>query len=122
MRSLLGSFKGESYIRVMDWVADKAAAQLQDTGRLTVVVQDNGSRNTCHPVQDKWSEWLELGLFIFFLPKYCSEMNLIEGQWHQLKTHELAGRMFEDEYDFAVAVIAGTEDRSYRGKYSLFAF
>ena len=26
-------------------------------------------------------------------------MNLIETEWHQIKTHELAGRIFEDEYD-----------------------
>lgn len=118
----LGSFKGDSYIRVMDWVASKAAKQLQDTGRLTVVVQDNGSLHTCQQVQDKWSEWQEKGLFIFFLPKYCSEMNPIEGQWHQLKTHELAGRMFEDEYDLAVAVMNGMEDRSRSGEYSLERF
>lgn len=27
---------------VMDWVADKAAKTLAQTGRLTVIVQDNG--------------------------------------------------------------------------------
>jgi hypothetical protein len=38
-----GSFKGVSYIKVMDWMAQKAAQTLAQTGRLTVVVQDNGS-------------------------------------------------------------------------------
>lgn len=33
---------------------------------------------------------------MFFLPPYCSDMNRIEDQWHQLKAHELVGRMFED--------------------------
>jgi len=33
------------------------------------------------------------------------QMNRIEEEWHQLKTHEIAGRMFEDEYDLAIAVI-----------------
>jgi len=37
--------------------------------------------------------------FFFFLPKYCSEMNPIELEWLQLKRHELAGQMFEDELD-----------------------
>ncbi len=97
-------------------------SQLHDTGRLTVVVQDNGSLHSCQQVQDKWSEWQEKGLFIFFLPKYCSEMNPIEGQWHQLKTHELVGRMFEDEYDLAMAVMNGMEDRSRSGEYSLERF
>jgi hypothetical protein len=31
-------------------------------------------------------------------------MNRIEDQWHQLKAHEIAGQMFEDEYDLAVAI------------------
>lgn len=79
MRAQLGSFKGDSYIRVMDWIASIAAEQLQNTGRITVVVQDNGPVHTSQQVQYKWSEWQQKGLFIFFLPKYCSEMNPIEG-------------------------------------------
>ena len=34
-------------------------------------------------------------------------MNLIETEWPQIKTHELAGRIFQDEYDLAIAVING---------------
>lgn len=41
------------------------------------------------------------------------------GQWHQLKTHELAGCMFEDEYDLVVAVMTGMEDRSRSGEIGL---
>jgi hypothetical protein len=37
-----GGFKSQSYIKVMDWMALKAAQTLAQTGRLTVVVQDNG--------------------------------------------------------------------------------
>jgi len=106
----------------MDWLADIAAQTLSQTGRLTVVVQDNGPWHLSKLVQQQWERWLELGLFIFFLPKYCSQTNPIEGQWHQLKTHELAGRMFEDEYDLAIAVMAGMEARSIQGEYSRFAF
>ncbi len=62
--------------------------------------------------------WQEQGLYLFFLPKYCSQMNPIEPEWHQLKTHELAGRMFEDEYDLALAVIEGVEHRGQQGQYS----
>ena len=38
----------------------------------------------------------------------------IQTEWHQLKTHELSGRMFEDEYDLAMAVIDGREKRSQK--------
>ena len=117
-----GSFKSPSYITVMDWVAAKAAVTLAQTGRLTVIVQDNGSSHTSHLTQQQWPRWQEQGLLLFFLPEYCSQMNRIEEQWHQLKTHAIAGRMFEDEYDLAVAVMDGLETRSVKGKYSLERF
>ncbi|MBW4640504.1 MAG: transposase [Gloeocapsa sp. UFS-A4-WI-NPMV-4B04] len=108
--------------RVMDWVADKAAAAFSSQGRMTVIVQDNGSSHTSQLTRQQWQRWQEQGLFLFFLPEYCSEMNRIEEKWHQLKTHEIAGRMFEDEYDLAIAVMDGIETRSVKGKYTLERF
>jgi len=64
----------------------------------------------------------ENGLFLFFLPPYCSEMNPIETQWHQLKSHEIAGQMFDNEYDLAMAVIDGMKARSEAGQYTLERF
>ena len=83
----------------MDWVAAKAAFTLAQTGRLTVVVQDNGSLHKSQLVRQQWERWQAQGLLLFFLPPYCSEMNPIESQWHQLKSHEIAGQMFDNEYD-----------------------
>ena len=117
-----GGFKGDSYIDVMDWVAQKAALTLAETGRMTVVVQDNGSLHTSRLVQHQWSRWQEQGLFIFFLPPYCSEMNPIETEWRQLKAHQIAGQMFDNEYDLAMAVIDGVEARSEAGEYNLERF
>lgn len=117
-----GGFKGEGYIKVMDWMAQKAAQTLAQTGRLTVVVQDNGSLHTSRLVRQQWSRWQEQGLLIFFLPPYCSEMNPIEAQWHQLKCHEIAGQMFDNQYDLAMAVIDGMTARSEVGEYTLERF
>ena len=117
-----GSFKSASYIEVIDWVAELAAQNLRDTGRMTVVVQDNGSLHKSHLTRQQWQRWFEQGLFLFFLPPYCSEMNRIEDQWHQLKTHEIAGRMFEDEYDLALAIMEGMESRSLKGGYTVERF
>jgi putative transposase len=39
-------------------------------------------------------------------------MNLIEGEWQRLKEDEIAGRMFEDEYDLAMAVIEAIDVRA----------
>jgi transposase len=54
---------------------------------------------------------LEKGLYLFFFPPYCSEMNPIEGEWHQLKTHGIAGRMFDNAYDLALAIEQSVEQR-----------
>lgn len=117
-----GGFKSHSYLKVMDWLADKAAQTLAQTGRLTVVVQDNGSLHTCHLARQQRQSWEQRGLLVFFLPRYCSQMNQIETEWHQLKTHEIAGQMFDNEYDLAMAVIAGMENRSQQGDYTLERF
>ena len=106
----------------MDWLAEKAAVSLKQTGRLTGVVQDNGPLHLSAVVSQQWERWAREGLLLFFLPKYCSEMNPIEGQWHQLKAHEIAGQMFEDEYDLAIAVMGGMKARSTQGNYDLDRF
>ena len=73
-------FKSLGYIELMNWVADKAEKELKETGRVTVVVQDNGSIHKSKFTQSHWKRWEEQGLIMFFLPPYCSEMNLIEGE------------------------------------------
>jgi DDE superfamily endonuclease len=117
-----GSFSKERYVKVMNWIAQRAAQTLSETGRLTVVVQDNGSSHTSHLSRSHWEEWREQGLYLFFLPPCCSEMNPIEGQWHQLKTHEMAGELFDNEYDLAMAVMTGMENRSQIAGYTLERF
>lgn len=49
-----GGFKSASYIEVMDWVAMAAAETLKQTGRLTVIVQDNGPIHTSLLVRQQW--------------------------------------------------------------------
>ena len=117
-----GSFKSKSYIKVIDWIAEQTSETFRTTGRMTVIVQDNGSLHKSELTRQQWQRWRDQGLFLFFLPPYCSEMNRIEDQWHQLKTHEIAGRMFEDEYDLALAIMDGMEARSLKGGYTLERF
>ena len=85
-----GSFNSESYIKFIDWIAELASETFRTTGRITVVVQDNGSIHKSQSTRQQWQRWCSQGLFLFFLPPYCSQMNRIEDQWHQLKTHEIA--------------------------------
>ena len=119
---VVGGFNGSRYIEVMDWLATKANATFERTGQLTFIVQDNCSIHKSKAVQQQWAKWRTQGLMLLFLPPYCSELNPIEGQWHQLKNHELAGQMFEYEDELAEAIVDGMIDRSERGGYELDRF
>ncbi len=81
-------FTSASYITMIEEQAHLAALELAQTGRIRVVVQDNGPIHTSTQVQQKRSEWEDQGLYLFFLSPYCSEMNPIESEWHQIKTQE----------------------------------
>ncbi len=111
---VIGGVNRKSYIQMMEQEADDA----QRTGRIRVIVQDNGPIHRCSDVQQLWSQWEKQGLYVFFLPKYCSEMNPIELEWQHLKKDELAGKMFDDELDLAYAVIDGIQIRGARGNYN----
>jgi transposase len=116
---VVGGFNSQRYIEMMDQIAAKAAQTFAETGQLTMVVQDNCSIHLSQIVQQQWQRWQQQGLFVIFLPPYCSELNPIETEWHQLKTHELAGRMFEYEDELMEAIVDGMIDRSERGGYAL---
>ena len=49
------------------------------------LVIDNASIHTSRAVNDKWDEWKEAGLNLFFLPTYSPELNLIEILWRKIK-------------------------------------
>lgn len=106
----------------MDEQAKLAQEEWKRTGKIRVIVQDNGSIHKSQKVQQKWLQWEAMGLYLFFLPAYCSQMNPIEVEWHQIKAHELVGQMFEDELDLAYAVMSGVEARGIAGAYSVERF
>lgn len=119
---VVGSLTSATYIRFMDWQATRANRLFQRTGIATVIVQDNASIHTSKAVRQRLSIWQAQGLEFFQLPPYCSEMNRIETEWHQLKTHEIRGTMFEDTYDLAMGVIAGLNRRGANADYVLKRF
>ena len=93
----LGSIKNGVYRELMDWEAQRAAQRLAETGQITVVVQDNYSVHRHRLVKERWPEWERQGLYVFFLPVCCPELNRIEEEWHQVKAHHLECRSFEME-------------------------
>jgi putative transposase len=111
---VIGGVSRKSYIHMME----QEALEAQKAGRMRVIVQDNGPIHRCKEVQQLWKKWEYMGLYIFFLPKYCSEMNPIELEWQHLKKDELSGQIFDDELDLAYAVIDGVTARGEKGNYS----
>ncbi len=111
---VIGGVNRKSYIKMME----QEATDAQQTGRIRVIVQDNGPIHRCREVQQLWKKWEIQGLYIFFLPKYCSEMNPIELEWQHIKKNELSGQIFDDELDLAYAVINGVQARAEKGNYS----
>jgi transposase len=83
---VIGGVDRKAYIKMMESEAQSAS----QSKRIRVIVQDNGPIHRCHEVQQLWSPWESEGLYILFLPKYCSEMNPIELEWQHLKKDELA--------------------------------
>lgn len=108
---VLGSFKSEDFIRLMEHQAEIAEERYTTSGRIRVIVLDNGSIHTSKAVKAKRTEWESRGLFLFFLPPYCSELNPIELEWQHLKRDEIRGQMFESEAELAYHVVEGIEAR-----------
>ena len=107
----LGSFTQDSFINILDKEAREAAQYRVKTGADTIVL-DNYSIHKSNQVRAKEREGQSSGLYLFFLPPDSPELNLIEGEWHQIKTHEISGRMLEDEYDLVQAVKQSLAHRS----------
>jgi putative transposase len=107
-----GKFESKVYVKFMDAMAERAAKKFKETGRITVVVQDNSSVHKSKLSQSQWYKWHKMGLWLFFLPPYCSELNAIETEWHQIKAHEIYGRMFENDQELQQGVINAIESRN----------
>lgn len=112
---VLGSWKSQDFISLME----KQAEEAQKAGRMRVIVIDNGSIHVSKMVKERRAEWEGKGLFLFFLPPYCSEMNRIELEWQHLKRDELCGQMFETESELACHVIWGIENRGEQAGHSV---
>lgn len=108
---VIGGFKSPDYVAMINAQAKEAAQILKKTGKIRVIVQDNGSIHTSKLVQQHQVEWEAQGLYFFFLAPYCSEMNLIESEWQHLKRDHLVGQMFESESELAYNIVIGLEER-----------
>ena len=77
----VGTYKAQNYIQFMNNQAERAVKRLADTGKLTVVIQDNASIHRANLIKERIHIWSKQGLILFSLPPYSPEMNRIEDQW-----------------------------------------
>jgi putative transposase len=119
---MVGSLNSETLIQLVDWQATQAQNHWKATGQLTVIVLDNASVHKSQLVNQRIEQWQRQGLLLFFLPPHSPQMNRIEDEWLHLKRDELAGRVFEDEYDLSIAIRDGIEARAKRGNYQVERF
>jgi putative transposase len=117
-----GGVDSQTYVHLMNWLAQQAQTLFDDSGLLTLVVQDNAPIHMSRLVQAQHQAWRQKGLLLFQLPKYCSEMNLIECEWRQTKAHHICGEMFDDHYDLALGVIAAVRARAESAGYAVERF
>jgi transposase len=63
--------------------------------KAAVVVIDNASVHTSAAFESHIPLWEAKGLFLYFLPPYCPELNLIEIIWRMIKHHWLPLNAYE---------------------------
>jgi hypothetical protein len=62
----------------------------------SLVVIDNASPHRSAKFQSRIETWESRGLFFYFLPPYCPELNLIEILWRMIKHHWLPVKAYNN--------------------------
>ncbi len=71
------------------------------------IVIDNHKIHTSKITKKKIKKWEEEGIFLYFIPPYSPELNLIENKWHTLKYHSMPKRNFDNLNDLESAIKQG---------------
>ncbi len=72
------TIKSDDVVAFLDKLSDKLEKPL-------VVMVDNASIHTADKVTEKLPAWEEKGLYVYHLPTYSPELNLIEIVWRMVK-------------------------------------
>jgi transposase len=76
-----GKMTSEFVLKVLDGISENTKADSIPS----VLILDNASIHTAKIIQDKRAEWEEKNLFLYFIPAYSPELNLIEILWRKIK-------------------------------------
>jgi transposase len=79
-----------------------------------VVVLDNGSMHVSKLVQAARAALREQRIYLYFLPPYSPELNLIEAVFGGIKAHGLPARAYTDWEALDAAIDAGFTDAEQR--------
>ncbi|MBT9317698.1 IS630 family transposase [Leptothoe spongobia] len=89
----------ESYVSEQSITSDVVVACIEaffaQVDKPTVIVMDQASIHVGHRVQDLRDEWAQRGLYLFELPTYSPELNLIETAWRFMKYQWLDSSAYE---------------------------
>lgn len=69
----------------------------QTIERTTVIILDNATWHTANKIIEKQAEWQQKNLFLFFLPSYSPQLNLIEILWRKIKYEWLRPKDYLNE-------------------------
>lgn len=84
--------------------------------RPTTVVIDNAPIHTSAAFQAMIPEWEKKGLFLWFLPAYCPELNLIEILWKKIKYYWLPISAYQsfEKLDEHLCQVLGNIGKEYQ--------
>ncbi len=89
----------ESYVSEQSITSDVVVVCIETffpkVDKPTVIVMDQASIHVAHRVQDLRREWPRRGLYLFELPTYSPELNLIEIAWRFMKYTWLDSAAYE---------------------------
>jgi transposase len=79
-----------------------------------VVILDNVGIHTSQVVKAARASLAGLGIYLYYLPAYSPELNLIESVFKQVKHHDIPIRSHTSQSELRQAVAAGFETRRHR--------
>ncbi|MDM7461567.1 MAG: transposase, partial [bacterium] len=85
-----------------------------------VVVWDRASYHTARVVESRFGAWASRGLFVYVLPAYSPQLNLVERCWLELKARLLPRRWYADVCALRAGVEAGLEALAAQVEQGLF--
>lgn len=79
-----------------DFVLEKLDQLSFKISKQTVIVLDNARIHTAHKIKERLEVWQNRGLYIFYLPPYSPNLNIIERLWKELKARWIRPTDYED--------------------------